>query len=95
MEYNHAIFTTSMGLGFALVLERTSGLLNFDRPLTLGINTNREPVIVVEAICADGYVLLPMVIVSGIIHQERWFTTTLTTILCLLSWILAIQGLID
>jgi hypothetical protein len=28
-----------------------------------------------EEIYGDGYVLPSMVIVSGIIHQERWFTT--------------------
>ena len=47
-----------------------------DCSLSLGSNTNRETVTIVEAISGDGYVLPPMVIVSGIIHQERWFTTT-------------------
>ena len=43
--------------------------------LSLGSNTNRETVTVIEAISGDGYVLPPMVIVSGVLHQERWSTT--------------------
>ena len=44
--------------------------------LTLGSNTNRETVTVVEAISGDGHVLPPMIIVSGVLHQERWSTAT-------------------
>ena len=47
-----------------------------DRPLSLGSNTNRETFTVVEAISGDGYVLPPMVIVSGVLHQERWSIAT-------------------
>ena len=47
-----------------------------DRQLSLGSNTNRETVTVVEAISGDGYVLPPMVILKGVLLQERWFTTT-------------------
>ena len=50
--------------------------LTADLPLSLGSNTNRETVTVVEAISGDGYVLPPMVIVSGVLHQERWSTAT-------------------
>jgi len=42
----------------------------------LGSSTNREPVTVCEIISGDGSVLPPMIIVSGIIHKESWYTTT-------------------
>ena len=42
---------------------------------SLGSNTNRETVTVVEVISGDGRVLPPMVIVSGVLHQEQWSTT--------------------
>ena len=80
MVYKHATSTTSTSQDFAFrigvgknqkIVTRIS-----NRSLSPGSNTNRETVTVVEAISGDGFVLPPMVIVSGIIHQERWFTTT-------------------
>ena len=42
--------------------------------------TQIETVTVVEAINGDGFVLPPMVIVSGIIHLKLWFDSCLTSV---------------
>ena len=39
-------------------------------------STNRKLVSVCESISGDGVVSPPMIIVSGVIHQEFWYTTT-------------------
>jgi hypothetical protein len=45
-----------------------------DRQAYLGSSTNRELVTVCETISADGDALPPMIILSGILHQEKWYT---------------------
>ena len=62
--------------GFRIGVGRNQWIITriFDRTLSLGSNTNRESVTVCETISGDGCVLPPVVILSGAIHQERWYT---------------------
>ena len=64
--------------GFRIGVGRNQWIVTriYDRTLSLGSNTNRESVTICETISGDGCVLPPIVIVSGVIHQEQWFTTT-------------------
>jgi hypothetical protein len=45
-----------------------------DHQAYLGSSTNRELVTVCETISADGDALPPMIILSGVLHQAKWFT---------------------
>jgi len=64
--------------GFRIGIGRDQWIVTRDptRQAYLGSSTNRELVTVCETISADGHVLPPMIIISGIIHQEHWYTET-------------------
>ena len=49
----------------------------FDRILSLSSNANRESVTICETMSGDSCVLPPVVIVSGAVYQERWYTTSI------------------
>lgn len=64
--------------GFRIGIGRDQWIITRDpnRQAYLGSSTNRELVTVGETISGDGFVLPPIIIVPGIIHQEQWYTST-------------------
>ena len=64
--------------GFRIGIGRDQWVITKDRtrPAYLPSSSNRELVTVIECVSAGGTVIAPMVILPGILIQERWFTAT-------------------
>jgi len=64
--------------GFRIGIGKDQWVVTRDskKPLSFASSTNQELVTVIETISGDGAVLPPMIIVSGKLQMEDWFTKT-------------------
>ena len=64
--------------GFRVGVGKDQWIVTLDpqHPYYLGSSTSRELVTCCQVISGDGYVLPPMVILPGVLHQEDWVTKT-------------------
>jgi hypothetical protein len=70
-NFDETGFRIGVGRAHTVICKRRKG---HNHRLYLNDPDNREMITCVETICADGSSIPPMVILSAIIHQEKWYT---------------------